>query len=135
MALPHGTPYMPVAEGTAVVGENSSLGKYVKLKHSYGFETLYGHNSQLQVKNDQHVNSTTVIANVGNTGHVGSSYPTEAPWYGGSHIHYELHIKEAKIPSEDFDWGRYKTEGQSYVDQYYEQYGSNSPGYHYEVKK
>jgi murein DD-endopeptidase MepM/ murein hydrolase activator NlpD len=136
IALPHGTPYMPVAEGTAeVINDPKGYGKLVKINHGNGVETLYAHNSEVQVTNGQHVTSTTVIANVGNTGHVGSSYPTEAPWYGGSHIHYELHINEMKVPSQNFDWGRYNTEGQSYVDQYYEQYGPNSPGYNYEVKK
>ncbi|TGN14106.1 hypothetical protein EHS11_02745 [Leptospira ilyithenensis] len=135
IALPYGTPYMPVAEGTAEVVRSSTYGNQVKIKHGNGVETSYAHNSEVLVTNGQHVTSSTVIANVGNTGNVDSSRPTQAPWYGGSHIHYELKINNQLVPSQNFDWNRFKTEGQTYVDDYVKRYGKDSPGYYLVEKK
>ncbi|TGN17510.1 M23 family metallopeptidase, partial [Leptospira idonii] len=135
IALPYGTPYMPVAGGTAEVISSSVYGNLVKIKHDYGVETFYAHNSEVLVTNGQPVTSSTIIANVGNTGHVGTNKPTQAPWYGGSHIHYELRINNKLVPSGNFDWNKYKTEGQKYVDDYFDKYGPNSPDYDLVEKK
>ena len=69
---------IPATKGTAVhasadgvvsfAGEKGSYGNLVKIKHSNGVETLYGHNSIICVKAGQTVKKGDVIAGVGNTG-------------------------------------------------------------------
>jgi len=72
------------ATGDGVVKEVQSLGggygKYVVINHGFGYETLYGHMSNFNVKPGDQVKRGNVIGYVGNTG-------TST----GPHVHYEVH--------------------------------------------
>lgn len=70
------------ASGGGVVsdaGEDDVYGKYVRIRHAEGFETVYGHASELYVTTDDEVVRHQVIALSGNTG------TSTAP-----HLHFEV---------------------------------------------
>lgn len=70
------------ASGGGVVsdaGEDDVYGKYVRIRHAEGFETVYGHASELYVTTDEEVSRHQVIALSGNTG------TSTAP-----HLHFEV---------------------------------------------
>lgn len=70
------------AAGAGVVteaGEDSVYGKYVRIQHPEGYESVYGHASELYVIKDQQVARHQVIALSGNTG------TSTAP-----HLHFEI---------------------------------------------
>ena len=83
-SAPRGTPIQ--APGDAVVKavkkHRTGYGHHVILDHGYGYETLYGHMSDIHVKRGQKVKRGEVIGLVGSTG--AST---------GPHLHYEVHIK------------------------------------------
>lgn len=60
-------------------GEKSDLGKYIKIRHKYGFESIYGHLSVIGVKAGEKVSKNQFIGRVGATGAV-----------TGPHLHYTL---------------------------------------------
>ncbi|MDR1597456.1 MAG: M23 family metallopeptidase [Holosporales bacterium] len=54
-------------------------GLYVRIRHSNGFETAYGHLSAISVRKGDHVNQGDRIGRVGSTGHA-----------TGPHLHHEV---------------------------------------------
>jgi murein DD-endopeptidase MepM/ murein hydrolase activator NlpD len=89
LAVPEGTRVNAVHSGTVVqAGWFGGYGNCVIIDHGNGVETVYGHNSALDVRVGQKVKAGDPIAQAGNTGH---SY--------GSHVHLEVHVKgEPKDP-------------------------------------
>lgn len=80
-----GTLIRATAPGTvSSVVNDRYFGLTVNIKHDFGFETRYGHCSQILVSKGDHVVRGQTIALVGNTGH--SSAP---------HLHYEI-LKDNK---------------------------------------
>lgn len=82
---PVGTPVYATGNGKVVeiagsVPGYTEFGKYVKINHGYGYETVYGHLSKYNVKPGQEVKRGDIIGFVGNTG------ASTAP-----HLHYEVH--------------------------------------------
>ena len=82
---PVGTPVYATGNGkvTEIAGSVSGFtefGKYVKIEHGYGYETVYGHLSKYNIKPGQEVKRGDIIGFVGNTG------ASTAP-----HLHYEVH--------------------------------------------
>lgn len=70
------------AAGPGVVreaGEDAVYGKYVKITHADGYESVYGHASELFVISNDEVERNQVIALTGNTG------TSTAP-----HLHFEI---------------------------------------------
>lgn len=70
------------AAGTGVVteaGEDDVYGRYVRIRHPEGYETVYGHASELFVVENDEVDRNQVIALSGNTG------TSTAP-----HLHFEI---------------------------------------------
>jgi murein DD-endopeptidase MepM/ murein hydrolase activator NlpD len=70
------------ASGAGVVteaGEDDIYGKFVRIRHADGFETVYGHASELFVVPNDEVDRLQVIALSGNTG------TSTAP-----HLHFEI---------------------------------------------
>lgn len=70
------------AAGAGVVtqaGEDDVYGKYVRIRHPEGFESVYGHASELFVISNEEVDRHQVIALSGNTG------TSTAP-----HLHFEI---------------------------------------------
>ena len=62
------------------IGEKGGYGKVIKIKHGFGYETLYAHLSKFKVKRGQKVKRGDVIAFTGNTGSLST----------GPHLHYEV---------------------------------------------
>lgn len=79
-----GTPVYAAADGTVTVsdavGYNGGFGKYIKISHPNGTETLYAHGSKLLVQAGQAVAQGDKIMLIGATG-----YAT------GCHLHFEVH--------------------------------------------
>lgn len=80
-----GDPIKAALDGTVEkVGESSSLGLNVTIKHSSGIETVYGHCSEIIVKENQQVKQGDIIAKIGSTGES-----------TGPHLHFEV-LKDGK---------------------------------------
>jgi murein DD-endopeptidase MepM/ murein hydrolase activator NlpD len=80
VAVPVGTPIRAAGGGTVVeVGDDAKYGKFVRIEHRDGYETLYAHASQILVKQGEKIPSGRAIALSGNTGQ------STAP-----HLHFEL---------------------------------------------
>lgn len=79
-----GTTIYAAADGTVAiadaVGYNGGFGKYIKLSHANGTETLYAHASKLLVQIGQSINKGDKIALMGTTGRS-----------TGCHLHFEVH--------------------------------------------
>ncbi len=83
-SAPIGTPIYATGDGTVVkIGnENRGFGKYIKIKHGFGYKTVYANLSKINVRTWQKIKRGEVIGLVGNTGKS-----------VGSHLHYEVHVK------------------------------------------
>lgn len=85
-SLPTGTEVYATGDGQVVYTKTkfSGYGKYIMIKHGFGYKTLYAHLSEFIVRPGQKVKRGQVIGYSGNTG--GSTAP---------HLHYEV-IKDNK---------------------------------------
>lgn len=83
-------------------GYKSDIGNYVKIKHSYGFESIYGHLSKISVKKGQNIIRHQLIGKVGATGTV-----------TGPHLHYTLKKNNSYIDPFDFLFLDFESEGVS----------------------
>jgi murein DD-endopeptidase MepM/ murein hydrolase activator NlpD len=85
---PRGTPIQATGDGVVKEVENkrSGYGTHVVIDHGYGFQTLYGHMSKVDVKVGQKVKKGQKIGAVGSTG------TSTAP-----HCHYEVILKGKKV--------------------------------------
>jgi len=80
IAAPIGTPIQATADGVVrFVGWKSGYGRTVVVRHGFGFETMYAHNSRIFVNAGDEVSRGDVIASMGSTGRS-----------TGSHVHYEV---------------------------------------------
>ncbi len=87
IASSSGTKIIATAPGIVVsAGWSGGLGNAVRIKHKYGFESVYGHCSAILVSNGAQVRRGDVIALVGNTGHA-----------TGNHCHYEIRLGNQHI--------------------------------------
>lgn len=79
---PIGTPIYATGNGVVVRVErnNYGYGRMVVIDHGYGYQTLYAHMSEFNVRRGQKVQRGEIIGKVGNTG------TSTAP-----HLHYEIH--------------------------------------------
>ena len=92
LAAPYGSKIVAPADGmVAFSGYSSGYGKTLMIDHGYGVMTLYGHNSELTVKQGDRVIKGQKIAEVGSTG--AST---------GPHLHYEVQVDG--IPVNPQDW-------------------------------
>ncbi len=82
IAGPPGTPIIAAAKGQVVKSgwDEWGLGNAIRIHHSDGSFTVYGHNRRLLVKNGQQVSQGDVIAEMGTTGNS-----------SGPHLHFEVH--------------------------------------------
>jgi murein DD-endopeptidase MepM/ murein hydrolase activator NlpD len=83
IGAPTGTPVYATASGTVVsVGFNdNSYGKWVVIRHTDGYFSLYGHLSQQRVSNGQSVNRGDRIGDIGATG-----------FATGPHLHFTIYL-------------------------------------------
>ncbi|MBS4073090.1 M23 family metallopeptidase [Algoriphagus aquatilis] len=88
----HGSPVRCTADGKVVfAGYKGDYGKLVIISHGGDYETLYGHLSEILVKEGQEVKANTFIGKVGSTGRS-----------SGPHLHYEIHKNDKKINPKTF---------------------------------
>lgn len=84
---PKGTPIQATGAGKVVKAtRGSGYGYHVIIDHGYGYQTLYGHMSRIDVKVGDKVVRGQQIGLVGNTG------TSTAP-----HCHYEVHYRGEKV--------------------------------------
>ncbi|MDE1206745.1 peptidoglycan DD-metalloendopeptidase family protein [Tenacibaculum larymnensis] len=84
---PIGTPVIATADGVvAKAADQNKWGNLIVIEHSDGYQTWYAHLQKFNVTENQSVKKGDVIGYVGNTG---ASL--------GSHLHYEVHYKEAQV--------------------------------------
>lgn len=76
----HGTQIQAVLPGVVTFAGYTQLkGRWIKIRHDNGLETVYAHNSRLKVKKGQRINQGQIIALSGSTGRV-----------TGAHLHFEV---------------------------------------------
>ncbi|MDO8495320.1 MAG: M23 family metallopeptidase [bacterium] len=79
-----GTTVYAAADGTAAIvdaaGWNGGFGKYIKLVHANGTETLYAHNSKVLISQGEVIAKGQKISLMGTTGRS-----------TGCHLHFEVH--------------------------------------------
>lgn len=80
-AAPYGTSIVAADSGTVIATNywDYSFGYHIIISHGNGITTLYGHTSQILVRNGQNVQKGQVIARVGSTGNS-----------TGNHVHFEV---------------------------------------------
>jgi murein DD-endopeptidase MepM/ murein hydrolase activator NlpD len=80
IAAPYGSSIAAPMDGRVIETAYSPiLGKYVMMSHSGGWKTLYGHMSEVLVKEGQYVSQGRTLGRIGTTG-----YST------GPHVHFEV---------------------------------------------
>jgi len=83
---PIGTDIVATGDGRVqkVVNSRGGYGKHIVIDHGFGYQTLYGHMSQTEVRRGQRIKRGDVIGKVGNSGKS-----------TGPHLHYEV-IKDGR---------------------------------------
>jgi len=81
-ASPIGTEIYSTGDGIVIRADAdaSGYGNHVRINHGFGYMTLYGHMSRINVRPGQRVKRGDIIGFVGNTGKS-----------VGPHLHYEVH--------------------------------------------
>lgn len=94
IAAPYGSNVRATADGTVTfAGYLSGYGRSVVIKHGYGYETSYCHNSKILVKQGQKVKKGEIISKVGSSGRS-----------TGSHVHYMVKVNgELRDPKSFID--------------------------------
>ena len=78
-----------LATGDGVVKKaqyDSGWGRYIKIDHGYGYETVYAHLYKIKVKKGQKVKRGDIVGKSGNSGRA-----------AGFHLHYEVHKNNKTI--------------------------------------
>lgn len=87
IAIPEGTPVMPVAPGVVVFsGPRPGYGYTILVEHANGMVSLYGHNSRLEAIQGQAVGRDTVIALSGSTGRSTGPHLHFEAWQAGTNV-------------------------------------------------
>lgn len=87
IAVPYGSDVRCAASGTVIFsGQKGGYGNCIIISHGNGLATLYGHLSQLLVKENDAVKVNDIIAKSGNTGRS-----------TGPHLHYEVHKNNTPV--------------------------------------
>ena len=92
-----GTPVYATGNGTIKRADrrgSSGLGKYIRIDHGYGYETIYAHLSKFNVVRRQRVKRGDIIGYVGLTGRT-----------SGHHLHYEIRKNGVAINPINYYYG------------------------------
>jgi murein DD-endopeptidase MepM/ murein hydrolase activator NlpD len=82
IAAPFGTAVVAPLKGTVVfVGRKGGYGLTVMIDHGNGIETLYAHNSNVEVSEGEKISKGQFISKIGRTGRS-----------TGPHLHYEVRV-------------------------------------------
>jgi murein DD-endopeptidase MepM/ murein hydrolase activator NlpD len=100
-SAPTGTPIFATSDGriTRADGRSAGYGKHIRIDHGFGYQTLYAHLSDYNVRRGQRVKRGDVIGYVGNTGR------SVAP-----HLHYEVRKDGVAVDPINFYYGDLDTE-------------------------
>ncbi|MEH8020186.1 M23 family metallopeptidase [Rheinheimera metallidurans] len=96
LSASRGTPVYAPADGVIEVVRSSKegYGNLLKMRHAFGFSTLYAHLDSFKVKSGDFVHRGELIATSGSTG------LSTAP-----HLHYEVHFLDRTLNPQSFmDW-------------------------------
>lgn len=96
LSAKRGTPIYAPADGVVEVvrASKSGYGNLLKVRHAFGFSSLYAHLDDFKVKSGTFVHKGQLIATSGNTG------LSTAP-----HLHYEIHFLDRALNPQSFmDW-------------------------------
>ncbi|SEH92040.1 Peptidase family M23 [Rheinheimera pacifica] len=96
LSASRGTPIYAPADGVVevVLSNKHGYGNLLKIRHAFGFSTLYAHLDSFKVKSGHFVHKGELIATSGNTG------LSTAP-----HLHYEVHFLDRALNPQSFmDW-------------------------------
>lgn len=93
------TPVIAAGDGVVTKAQyDSGWGRYVKIDHGYGYETIYAHLYKINVKKGQKIKRGDVLGKSGNSGRA-----------AGFHLHYEVHKnKKVEDPKKYFFTGYIK---------------------------
>ncbi|MFP6583761.1 MAG: M23 family metallopeptidase [Candidatus Hydrogenedentota bacterium] len=92
IAADHGSPIVVSADGVVTFsGYHQFLGNVVKIDHSYGLESWYGHMSTRLVETGDTLTRGQLIGKVGSTGRA-----------TGPHIHYEVHVNGKTVDPKNY---------------------------------
>lgn len=92
IASPYGAPVVASGDGmVTLAGRHSGLGKKLVIDHGYGLSTIYGHNSEILVREGEKVRRGQIIAKVGSTGRS-----------TGPHLHYEVLVNGIPVDPRRF---------------------------------
>jgi murein DD-endopeptidase MepM/ murein hydrolase activator NlpD len=87
-----GTPVYATANGIVeYAGKKGNYGKLIIVQHNYGFKTLYGHLSKINVKTGQFIEKGQLIGYTGRTGLI-----------NGPHLHYEIRYLQRPLNPVNF---------------------------------
>ena len=75
----------------AFTGWQQGYGNTIRVKHGYGYETMYAHLSKIHVRNGAKVTRGEIIGEVGNTGKS-----------TGPHLHYEVHYRDKPVDPRNY---------------------------------
>jgi len=94
---PRGTPIYATGDGTVSRADSkaSGYGKHIRITHGYGYESLYAHLNDYNIRKGQKVKRGDLIGFVGSTGR------SEAP-----HLHYEVFKDGTRINPINFYYGK-----------------------------
>ena len=96
IASAYGSPVAASGDGVVTfAGRGGGLGKKIVVDHGYGLATVYGHNSEIVVREGDRVTRGQLIARVGSTGRS-----------TGPHLHYEVHINGVPVDPRRFLLGQ-----------------------------
>ncbi|MDB5103360.1 MAG: zinc metalloendopeptidase [Fibrobacteres bacterium] len=83
---------LSAAKGIVIqAGQDRDLGRFIKIDHNHGVQTLYAHLSRSFIQAGDQVEKGTSIGAVGNTG---NSF--------GPHLHYEILVKGKSVDPEQY---------------------------------
>ena len=87
LAGPQGTPILAAGDGKVVfAGRQGGFGNLVKIRHGFGYETVYAHLKDIKVSVGDTVTRGDVIGGMGNTGRS-----------TGTHLHYEIRVEGQSV--------------------------------------
>lgn len=95
-SAPKGTPIYASGDGVIERADNTATGygNHIRIRHGYGYESLYAHLYKYNVRKNQRVKRGELIGFVGSTGR------SEAP-----HLHYEVFKDGERINPINFYYG------------------------------
>lgn len=86
------TPVIATASGTVdMVQSHNYWGRRIRIRHRFGFSTVYAHLGTVNVHNGKNVKKGDVIATIGISGLT-----------TGPHLHYEIHYRDSSVNPEQY---------------------------------